>query len=324
MYRKACSRILAQASPKWLRRMLGGKSVVLMYHELADDEMDIEAWTVVRKSDFVRQVEHLREHFDIVSLEDAVARHQAGGKIQRPLATITFDDGDSGNASVLLPLVQELKVPVTVFVATRQVAEQENFWFDRVVNALQTTEPLTLNLEKYGIGSFEINRSRGPRNWAQIDRLLTQLKRKPAGLREKLVEELVESTSHKIVNPPRRITPLSREGLAALAASRYVTIGAHSHSHQILTQLDDAEIERDVAMSKDLLESWTGKAIQSFAYPNGDCDPRVANIVRKAGFRCAVIAGDRLWGRRASVYEIPRIGVGRYDSLDRFKRNLPA
>lgn len=318
-----CDLLASEPVVRGLRgRMLSGKTVVLMYHELAEDDVDIESWTVVRKSDFVRQVEYLRAHFEVVSLEDALTGHASSQARSRPCAVITFDDGDRGNASVLLPVVNEYKLPVSVFVATQQIVEQESYWFDRVVNALQTPDPVCVDLRGQGMGRYDVNRTRGSANWAVIQRLLTDLKGLQVGAREHAVGQLLQSLGAYAMRPHCRIAPLDKDGVKSLSSSPFVTIGAHSHCHNILTQLDSAAVAESVLASKRLLESWTGKEVWSFAYPNGAYDERTLDIVRQSGFRCALTTDDRLWTQRDSPYAIPRMGVGRYDSLSTFKLSL--
>jgi peptidoglycan/xylan/chitin deacetylase (PgdA/CDA1 family) len=304
------------------RNILADKSVVLMYHELAEDDVDIEAWAVVRKSDFVREIEYLRTHFDVVSLEEAITRQESADARAKPLAVVTFDDGDRGNADVMLPVVNALEIPVTVFVATRQIVEQRSYWFDQVVNALQTTEPVSVDLTRHGLGRYGINRVRGAANWEEMQRLLTDMKRLAPVSRDRAVGELLESLEGETTRALCWIAPMDQGGLKRLAASPFVTVGAHSHCHNILTELDSTAVEQSVGTSKRLLESWIGKEVWSFAYPNGDYDERVAEIVRRLGFRCAMTTGDRLWARSDSRYGIPRMAVGRYDSLAKFKLSL--
>jgi peptidoglycan/xylan/chitin deacetylase (PgdA/CDA1 family) len=215
-----------------------------------------------------------------------------------------------------------MNFPVTIFIATRQIVEQKNYWFDEVVNALQTIGPISLDYTAYGIGRYSINRTRGAANWGEIECLLTDLKRLLLPQRERVITELVKDIKRPAARPKPRIEPLTPDGVRALARSRFVTIGAHSHCHNILTQLDSSAVEQSVATSKRLLEGWTGKEVWSFAYPNGDFDERIAVIVRRAGFRCAITTGNRLWAQHDSTFGIPRMGIGRYDSLAKFKLGL--
>lgn len=303
------------------KRKLGGKAVVLMYHELAEDSDDVEAWTVVKRGDFVRQMDYLRSKFDVVSLSQAIAQMAQPDSSDRPKAVVTFDDGDRGNRDVLLPIVEELDLPVTIFVATRQVQDQEPYWFDRLVNALQIETPVTVTLPAASPVTCVINETRGAQNWARIQYLLSSLKKLEPTTRELVVDDIVKNVERH--DPRSRgIVPLAINEVRELADCPLVTIGAHSHCHNILTQLDRRAVFESATRSKQLLESWTGRRVNYFAYPNGDFNDAVVSAVVEAGFEAAVTTAPRPWGRGEQPFTLPRIGVGRYDSLDVFKVGL--
>jgi hypothetical protein len=65
-------------------------------------------------------------------------------------------------------------------------------------------------------------------------------------------------------------------------------IGSHSQTHAILPLTTDAQLEREVAGSREHLKQRLGFEIDTFCYPNGDCDERVAAAVQRAGYRHAV------------------------------------
>lgn len=306
--------------PRLRGRMLPNGITVLMYHELANDDSDIEAWTVVRKSEFLHQVDYLRRHFDIVTLDQALERIDEDAIPSRPLVVLTLDDGDSGNHDVLLPIVEAHEIPVTIYVATGQVEDQRPYWFDRVINALQGDEPQTIDMTQEGLDRYVINRTRGARNWGEIQRLLVGLKSLSGDQRERAVERIVALEP----NGARRyrVKPLTVADVQALARSRWITLGAHSHCHSLLTRLSPSDAEYSIAHSRDLLREWTGSEIVHFAYPSGDYNPAVMQCVERLGFSSAMSAMHGLWRKGDSRFAIPRIGVGRYDSLDTFKVNL--
>lgn len=306
----------------WQKARLPGRTIVLTYHDLAQDQENIDAWTVVRESSFIDQMQYLRKHFTIVSLDEAITLMGKPEERKAPMAVITFDDGASGNYRVLLPLIKSMNLPVTIFVATRQIHEQAGYWFDRLINALQRKETINLDLRSRGLGDYVINRRRGAQNWKEIERLLVDLKNMPPDIRIDAVSYILGRTGEDAQSGFAQILPLSIQELKELAACPLVTVGAHSHCHNILTQLPDDQMRDSVVRSKELLESWTGKAVEYFAYPNGDYDDRVAKIVREAGFKCAVATTPRPWRRGDSLFAIPRISIGRYDSLGCFKINL--
>lgn len=306
----------------WRKSRLRGCIVVLTYHELGDDKDDIEAWTVIQKSRFVEQIEYLRRHFEVISLSEAVARMNQADENGVPAVVITFDDGDSGNHRILLPLIKSFALPVAIFVATKQLEEQAVFWFDRLINVVQGRGVLRFDLRDRGLSEYRVNHRHGPRNWNEIERLLADLKCLAPDVREETVEHIIRLTGEKPEDKAAQISPLSIVELKELGLSPFVTIGSHSHCHNILTQLSDEEVDRSVVRSKQLLESWTGKVVDCFAYPNGNYDERVARIVRGAGFKCALATEPRPWRRDDPLFAIPRISIGRYDSLEQFKIKL--
>ncbi len=95
--------------------------------------------------------------------------------------------------------------------------------------------------------------------------------------------------------------------LREASADPLVTIGSHTLHHPFLTRLDDGELVRELAASKDYLEEATGSTVDLFAYPTGDYDRRVAEAVRAAGYRAAFAEDSRHVG--VGLYEIPRIGI---------------
>lgn len=77
-----------------------------------------------------------------------------------------------------------------------------------------------------------------------------------------------------------------RKELLELAALGY-TIGCHSHTHQDLTTVSMADLEQEVTGSRKLLEQVLGQRVDTFCYPYGAWDARVASVVKKAGFDVA-------------------------------------
>ncbi len=298
---------------------LCNKIIVLMYHEIADDHDDIEAWTVVRKNDFVKQMEYLRNHYRIISLEEAIEQKENLSANQKSAAVVTFDDGYAGNKQIVLPLVKEMNIPVTIFVTTGAVKEQKLLWYDRIINAMQREESIDINLSREALGRYEINRTTGADNWREIERLLTALKGLGPVKREEVTDHIVSGLSRTGRNGAYQVAPLSIEEVRELAACPLITIGAHSHCHNILTQLSREEIIHTIQTSKKYLELWINKPVHYFAYPNGDYDDKVVGALRESGFRCGLTTISRPWERTDSYFSVPRVGIGRYDSIEYFK-----
>ena len=65
-------------------------------------------------------------------------------------------------------------------------------------------------------------------------------------------------------------------------------IGCHSMFHPYLTRIsDEKELWREIAGSKERLEAHLGKPVTAFAYPFGQYNDHIVELVKKAGYTCA-------------------------------------
>lgn len=99
----------------------------LFYHRVADRQPT--PWTISRR-DFQRQMEWLRENFDLLSMDQALDRIEAGFN-DRPAVVVTFDDGYAENMDFAMPLLVDYGIPCMYYVATHQILNQESFDHDR-------------------------------------------------------------------------------------------------------------------------------------------------------------------------------------------------
>ena len=291
-------------------------TLILCYHSLGPDDEVMDAWTVARVSDFCRQIAFLRRHFDIVSLDEALQTSPAPNK---PRAVITFDDGDVGLFTHLLPIVEAEALPVTLFIATAQIESGQPYWFDRIMNALQNAGATTLNVDANGPKSWTVGPDTGAARWAVISDILETLKQVQPDQREALTQSILNQAGPN-TSKTTSLAPLTHAQLKTLAQNPNVTIGAHSHCHNLLDQIPPEQAEGSIRKSRALLQEWTGQPVDHFAYPNGNHSPTLHKLVQKAGFASATILGQSLCQpAQTNPYALPRVLVGRYDSLARLR-----
>ena len=96
-------------------------------------------------------------------------------------------------------------------------------------------------------------------------------------------------------------------------------IGCHSMTHAYLSDLDDAELHREIIEAKLRLERITCKHVEHFSCPGGRYNRRVVQIVRDAGYRS--MATSRAYANSPStdVFELGRIPVMRETTLNTFE-----
>ena len=88
-------------------------------------------------------------------------------------------------------------------------------------------------------------------------------------------------------------------------------IGSHTVSHELLTELDEEQLERELRESRHELERLLGRPCRSLAYPFGAADARVIAAAEAAGYRTACVLSGRLSAPSALAW--PRVGVGADD-----------
>lgn len=307
------------------RALLRQKIVILMYHEVLEDEKDVEAWTVVRSSDFFWQMEFLKRHFHVISLDEALCLLKKGVSWDgRPKAVVTFDDGYAGNVRYVLPILESLGIPVTVFVATGAVESGSLYWYDKVILALQSLESdVRIDLGVFGLGAFHLTpEGSGERRWTRIQSLLTAMKSLLPLQRANALDYIFQAVGESRNGFSGQLSPMSIKDVEIISRSSLVTIGAHSHCHSILTQLSDTEVLQSIEKSRLLLERWTCRPIHLFAYPNGDFNAQVIKSVADAGFLCGLTTIDRPASAKDDCFTLPRIGIGRYDTHEFFAVRL--
>lgn len=300
----------------------GDPVTILTYHTLGADAEAFDAWTVVRKSDFLAQMQHVRRDYDIVSLDDVLNESMPGMVGRRPRAVVTFDDGHTGLHEILLPIVERERLPVTIYVATGHIETGCPYWFDRVMNALQSTAPHTVDLRPLGGEPIQVGTAGGARNWAAISNVLEALKTQAPQRREEIARAIVDVTEG--ISKPHfaPLMPMSQDQLIDVSRSRWVTIGAHTHDHALLDKVPLEHAVHSIQKCVELLTEWTGRAVDHFAYPNGNYSQSLAKQVAAMGFRSAVTTREGLWTEGQSLYELPRVSVGRFDDMAKFKLNL--
>ncbi len=125
--------------------------VILFYHRIADDHPN--AWTLTTRQ-FKRQIDWLRRHTQLVSLEEAQCRI-AGGHNKVPTTCITFDDGYADNGRFALPLLLRHHIPVTYFVSLQHVSSGIAFPHDREAGVPLATNTLA-QLRQWAAAGVEI------------------------------------------------------------------------------------------------------------------------------------------------------------------------
>ena len=305
------------------RRARGRLSIVTFHRVLPEAERQAYPFSglAVTPQELDAILGYLKEHFDCGALATQHARHLGGAAAARPLLAVTFDDGQHDNHLHARPVLARHRMLASFFVPVAAIEQRELLWHDRLGFAVQALlarqdggrEQVLKILATAGLSG------NGPRSLAQTT--VQESKRLALPERLRLVEALAQASG--AAQSPGYARLMSFEELAQLAADGH-EIGSHSMTHCMMPECDDRALAYEVGESRRVLQARLGVAIDSFCYPNGDCDARSAAAVARAGYRRAVTTA---WGHnepQADPYRLRRCDMDAARMRDADGKLLPA
>jgi peptidoglycan/xylan/chitin deacetylase (PgdA/CDA1 family) len=274
---------------------------VLTYHRVNDDADPFFPALPTRV--FEQHMAYVSRAYRVLTVEDLVER-MGRGDLPRHAIAITFDDGYRDTLTHAAPILARLGLPATVFLATGFIGTGEIPWVDRVALALKRTEMRSM-VSPWGeaVGLAEAaDRVRA------LELTLRYLKQLPDESRREVVEILLERLA--VPDEAGAGSMLSWEDVRALRKIGF-SIGAHTVEHPILSRIDGARAWAEIVGSRDSIAAECGDVPRAFAYPNGrteDYTAAVVDLVRRAGFTCAVTTRFGVNGPGTNPWELRRGG----------------
>ena len=102
--------------------------------------------------------------------------------------------------------------------------------------------------------------------------------------------------------------------------SEGVTIGAHSHSHNHMPELSVDEIKKEIEISNKIFLNELGEIPSLFAYPYGETDKRIIEMLKKYKFKVAFGQHSGVINETSNMYYLPRFSLNeKYGKIERVK-----
>ena len=103
-------------------------------------------------------------------------------------------------------------------------------------------------------------------------------------------------------------------------AEEGVTIGSQTAAHPHMADISSAEVQQELESSNARFEKELGAKPDLFAYPFGEANNKVVDMVREAGFVASFGQHSGAIGTSSPLFYLPRFAMNEaYGSLDRFK-----
>lgn len=295
---------------------------IVTYHHVADQDAryvfdpDVADATPAQ---FRRQMAWLAAAGTIVALDDVLAALDGAPLPPNPIL-VTFDDGYRSCLETAMPILRDLGIRATFFVATTFTTERRLYWWERIALAIATAPRDTAELQ-YPKPMTIRARDAASRH------ALTDVVKNTSGL--DLPRFLDEVCAALGVPWDRAIETryadeliMTWDQVRALAAAGHA-IESHSRNHRVLQTLDDAGLRDELAGSFADLARELGRPPRAIAYPVGRpiaSEPRIRAAIEAAGYRIGFSNNtgvNRMWPTRLrGVWPVDRLDIRRL-STDR-------
>lgn len=240
------------------------KVTLLLYHDLSREAAE-------------KTFPWLAKHYNIISLNDFVnaCKNPNGQHLPKKALVLTFDDGHAGNYK-LLPVVQQMNLPVTIFLCAGIINTKRHYWF-------------TYNHP-------EISKSK-------LKRVSNQ-------------ERLRILRGYGFTPEREFQTPQAMNRQQILEVKDSFDLQAHTMSHPCLPRCSGSEAREEIITSKKVLEQEYGLKIDSIAYPNGDYSDRDIALAKEAGYTCGITVDFGYNTLETDLFRLKRLSVNDTSNLD--------
>jgi peptidoglycan/xylan/chitin deacetylase (PgdA/CDA1 family) len=267
---------------------------------------------------FAEQMAYLARHYDVISTPELLAAVREGNKLPPRAMLITFDDAYSNFGDCAWPILQQYRLPATVFVPTAFPDSGRSFWWDQVTYAILHTGRAALpELHRAGVSSGSLPLQNAQQRKLAIKQMKGFFWALPPSEVQDTLDELLQQLD--VTPPPSEI--LGWDQLRRLA-SEGVTFGAHTRTHPNLALLSAAEVQAQVSGSLQDLEREIGQrypasVVPVLAYPGGYYSRETVEAVAETDIEMAFTVAR-------GTNDIRQVGGGRADTANANATNADA
>ena len=273
------------------------KLLILCYHAVVSDDSPLDdrrTNIAVTVSQFEQQLQHLRKHWNPVSLQDVRNYVASNGKEVLPdnAVFVSFDDGYRNNLTLAAPLLKKYNIPAVVFVTTGFIGTE-----NKIFSALESQNLLmnsTLTQVKVNDETFDLPEDLSERS-SICEQVASRVKALPLDEHHQWLDRLrydvgsmeISQTTEEYIHELQDF--LTWDEVRELQKYN-VDIGCHTVSHPILADLPSEALREELQSSKAAIEQELGGECDTLAYPFGapvDYSERVMNRAKEFGFRLA-------------------------------------
>lgn len=296
-----------------------GKAAILLYHRVLPEIVaSNNSYSYSITTDmFSEHMRYISENFTPISL-DELQHHINHSRDKQLPVVITFDDGYKDTLEYAYPILKKYDIPATIYITTGFPERDVEIWWYELDEICRMKNYIGFELDgkrlEWNLGSA-------------IDRL-------------RCVNEIGDILMTKDYSEQKRIMELARGTISPIDLNEHclgwdevkeldkdplVTIGAHTHTHPVLSNLSEQDAFDEILHSKKLLEEKLCHSIDHFAYPFGEKEhagAREYEAVKEIGFKTALSTVCTPLNDNTNIFSLPRHVVTNCHDIGRLRVKL--
>lgn len=265
---------------QWYNRK---KPLILMYHRITNEAYGAG----LAPEEFEKHLAYVSKYFRVVSI-DQLLQELVSGQLKPYTLALTFDDGHADFFHHAWPLLQQYKLPASLYVTTGFVDGNCWLWPDLLKYIIIHNQKTTLSIP--GSGQVVANQETFLRNWHKLGDYCLTLDTEE---RKRFLDNLARQCSVQIpASPVAPFAGVSWDQLRSMCAQG-LQVGSHTVTHPILSKLDYAVIEQELSQSAARIKEQLGVVAKGLCYPNGrliDITPQVIECAKAQGYEYGLLA----------------------------------
>ena len=228
-----------------------------------------------------RQITYLKRRFPIVAGDELEALSTSGKPLKRMHVAVTFDDGYLDNFAHAFDVLRHHGCAATFFLVPTYVGTNTVPWWDAIAYLVRNSSHSSLTLDIPVPLTVSLD---GDREGA-ILAVLRHYKRADNTRHEEFLNHLQAATECEIPSVGRRFLDWNEANEMQAAG---MTIGSHTFTHRILSQLSEEEQQQELIQSRITLEQHMSRPVLTLAYPVGSTTaftPVTERLSSDAGYK---------------------------------------
>lgn len=282
---------------------------ILAYHRVISpalaQQFNMQDSMWISADTFNDDVTWMKNHGNIVDLDTILDFDKPN---DRPLFSITFDDGWADNYYNAFPIIKKHNIKATIFLVTEAIETGHLFWVEDFLYKVaqlseaksdgNTNDILLSNYTKLGSTQPDCTDKK-----LLAEGLAELIKPFPREYRSAFLSDLYQDLNLD----PEPITDQILKWSNINEMSEYgIEFGSHTHTHEILQYADNDLIAKELKISKNIITEKTNKPVRYFCYPNARYRNDNADLINQAGYEYAFRIHNLRPKKDQSRFFVPR------------------